>query len=90
MNGPHVGVLPVVEGSIVWLHNISLAAAGPKMPGDDPFDLGGELVAGLIDAVGHQRFVVLCTEGDGIVDVLGPEDLVARVRAALTPEGEPS
>lgn len=83
MTDSRVEVLPVVEGSIIWLHNLHV---------DDPADRGGTMLDGimsqLIGAVGHDRFVVLCTEGEGVVDVLGPEDLVARVRAALNP-GEP-
>jgi hypothetical protein len=76
-----VEVLPVPEGSIVWLHNIDGAP-----PNED--DLGGDgmtadLMDGLRRATGHNQFVVLCTNGDGVVEVLGPDELVTRVRAAL-------
>lgn len=81
-----VQVLPVPEGSIIWLHDI----AGV---GDDPEtftqDFTGELQAALMAKIPHQRYVVLCTYGDATVEVLGPDDLVTRVRAALA-EGVPS
>lgn len=86
MNGPHVGVLPVPEGSIVWLHNIE----PPPDAKGTMYNMSRDLLVALVEHVGHDQFVILTTAGEGVVDVLGPEDLVARVRAALTPEGEPS
>lgn len=65
-----VKVLSVPEGSIVWLHDIDM------VPGDDWMDV-------LRKGIGHDQFVILHTEGDGVVEVLGPDELVAKVRAAL-------
>ncbi len=73
MTDSRVEVLPVPKGSIVWLHNIDLG----------PPDQVGEAYDALLKGIGHTEAVVLCTNGDGIVDVLGPDDLVERVRAAL-------
>ncbi len=69
-----VKVLPVPEGSIIWVHNIDLGE------GLDVSDIMPDLMHG----IGHNRFVLLNTNGEGEVEVLGPDDdLVARVRAAL-------
>lgn len=79
---PHIAAIPVPEGSIVWLHNIDL-------PDDDELDtddMPNQLTEQLRRALGHDRFVVLCTQGPNatVHVVLGPDELVAAVRAALT------
>lgn len=74
----HIEVLPVPEGSIIWLHNVQ-----PQPPSGDNFDIGAELHRVLDGRIGHDKYVVLTTEGDAVVDVLGEDELVSRVRAAL-------
>lgn len=76
MSDSRVEVLQVPPGSILWLHNIDL--------GDD-YDAGYALDQ-LLQAIGHTDHVILQTNGDGVVEVLGPDELVARVRAALEAE----
>jgi hypothetical protein len=68
----HVEVLPVPEGSIIWMHNAGFAP-----------DMTDEILETFHKAIGHERYCILCTEGRGVVEVLGPDDFVARVRAAL-------
>lgn len=80
---PQVKVLPVPEGSIIWLHNI--AGTGE---GDDAYHIQDDMLEQLAQRVPHKQFVVLVTNGTGVVDVLGPDELVARVRAALEPTDE--
>lgn len=70
-----VEVLPVPEGSIIWLHNIAHTLNEDSLTSD--------LRTALIAASGHDRFVVLVTVGPGVVEVLGPDEMVERVRAAL-------
>ena len=67
-----VEVLPVPEGSIVWLHNVDF----------DPATIEDAQDA-MLKAVGHDRFVLLFTHGAGIVEVLGLDEIVAKVRAAI-------
>lgn len=70
-----VEVLPVPEGSIIWVHNIDA----------DPSVLDG-LGKQLQDRIGHNRFLVLYTQGDGTVKAYGDGDLDAiteRIRAAI-------
>lgn len=70
-----VEVLPVPEGSIIWVHNIDA----------DPSVLDG-LGKQLHDRIGHDRFLVLYTQGDGTVKVYGDGDLnaiIERIRVAL-------
>lgn len=72
-----VEVLPVPEGSIIWVHNIDA----------DPSVLDG-LGKQLHDRIGHDRFLVIYTQGDGTVKVYGDGDLDAiteRVRSAIAP-----
>lgn len=77
-NEPTIKVLPIPPGSILWLHNIDVYDeddAGPD----------GLFLSLLQQAVGHKQFAVLKTDGGGIVDVVGAEELVDRVRAVLEP-----
>lgn len=67
-----IEVLPVTEGSIIWLHNV-----------DFPDGDLGHLVKMLREKIGHDRFLLLSTDGDGVVEMLGEDEVVARVRAAL-------
>lgn len=69
-----VEVLPVPESSIVWVHNIDL---GDEQP------IGEGLARMLENRIGHDRFLVLITAGSGVVSVVGEDEIVARVRAAL-------
>lgn len=71
MSDSRVEVLPVPEGSIIWLHNIV-----------DETSIE-EIDRLLRDSIPHNQFCALVTKGDGVVEVLGPDELVARVRAAL-------
>lgn len=79
-----VEVLPVVRGSIVWLHNVD--GLQPTYD-DDGIETDPGFLDHLLDTlrqkVGHNQFVVLCTEGEGIVEVVGEDEIVARVRKAL-------
>lgn len=73
-----IEVLPVTEGSIIWLHNV-----------DFPDGDLGHLVKMLREKIGHDRFLLLSTDGDGVVEVIGEDEVVARVRAALDREPKP-
>lgn len=79
MSDSRVEVLAVPEGSIVWLHNIDLA---PGIDGDNETMLEGFL-RDLKQQCGHSKFVILSTNGEGVVDVIGEDALAGRVRAAL-------
>lgn len=69
-----VKVVPVPKGSIVWLNDIDFVD-------DAMLDHTRQAIA---EACGHEGFVILQTFGGGTVEVvLGPDDLVARVRAAV-------
>lgn len=72
-----VKVLPVPKGSIVWLHDVLVT------DGDEDADIALTIRMKLSDAFGHDEFAVLLTDGGGLVDVLGPDDLIERVRAVL-------
>lgn len=73
MTDSRVEVLAVPEGSIVWLHNVDL--------GDE--EAVAHAARHLRRQIGHDRFVMLQTNGAGRVDVLGEDELAARVGAAL-------
>lgn len=83
-NDTRVEVLPVPEGSIIWLHNIDLGFE------DDPdqADCIPALISTLRRATGHERFCILQTSGEGKIEAFGAGDvdqLVERVRAAIEP-----
>lgn len=73
MGDSQVKVLPVPEGSIIWIHNIDFGE------GVDDIDV----LSDVLQIIGHAKVVLLHTNGEGIVDVIGPDELVERVRAAF-------
>lgn len=75
---PKAEVLQLPEGSVLVLRGVDL-----------PQNVVDRLVEQLIEAVGHQRFVVLMLLADATAEAWGPDDdLVAKVRALLYPEAE--
>lgn len=69
-----IKVMPVPEGSIVWLNDIDFL--------DE--EMLAQVKGSLVEACGHDRFILFQTFGGGVVEVLGsPDELVERVRASL-------
>lgn len=75
MGAPHVEVMQVPHGSIIWMHNVVLEHGDDALP--NVFDQ-------IARKVGHDDFVVIETEGDtAAVRIVGPEQ-VAELAALLT------
>ncbi len=71
---PDAEVFRVLPGSLIVLRDVDL---GPEL------DATGLLVEEMVRACGHDQFTVLSIHGDARAEVIGPEELRARLRAAL-------